>query len=69
MIVNASMGTGRGRTTSTHDEPGDELSDRRRGADVSGGGVRSEHDPQEGGNKFSGAFFGAWSDAPGRATT
>jgi carboxypeptidase family protein len=31
------------------------------GADVSGGGVRLNMIPKEGGNKFSGAFFGAWS--------
>jgi hypothetical protein len=32
------------------------------GSDVSGGGVRLNMIPKEGGNKFSGAFFGAWSD-------
>src|SRR5713101_6447216 len=32
------------------------------GADVSGGGVRLNMIPKEGGNRFSGAFFGAWSD-------
>jgi hypothetical protein len=32
------------------------------GADVSGGGVRLNMIPKEGGNTFSGAFFGAWSD-------
>ena len=31
------------------------------GADVSGGGVRLNMIPKEGGNRFSGAFFGAWS--------
>ena len=30
--------------------------------DVSGGGVRLNMIPKEGGNRFSGAFFGAWSD-------
>ena len=33
------------------------------GADVSGGGVRVNMVPQTGGNRFAGAFFGAW--APG----
>jgi hypothetical protein len=32
------------------------------GTDVSGGGVRLNMIPKEGGNRFSGAFFGAWSD-------
>jgi hypothetical protein len=32
------------------------------GADVSGGGVRLNMIPREGGNSFSGSFFGAWSD-------
>ena len=32
------------------------------GSDVSGGGVRLNMIPKEGGNRFSGAFFGAWSD-------
>src|SRR5216684_9230964 len=32
------------------------------GADVSGGGVRLNMIPKEGGNRYSGAFFGAWSD-------
>jgi hypothetical protein len=32
------------------------------GADLSGGGVRLNMIPKEGGNRFSGAFFGAWSD-------
>lgn len=30
------------------------------GADVAGGGVRLNMIPKEGGNRFSGAFFGAW---------
>jgi hypothetical protein len=30
--------------------------------DVSGGGVRLNMIPKEGGNRYSGAFFGAWSD-------
>ncbi len=30
--------------------------------DVSGGGVRLNMVPKEGGNQFSGSFFGAWSD-------
>src|SRR6266852_5720599 len=34
----------------------------RAGSDVSGGGVRLNMIPKEGGNRFSGAFFGAWSD-------
>jgi len=29
---------------------------------VSGGGVRLNMIPKEGGNRYSGAFFGAWSD-------
>ncbi|HMF96611.1 MAG TPA: TonB-dependent receptor [Vicinamibacterales bacterium] len=32
------------------------------GTDVSGGGVRLNMIPKEGGNRYSGAFFGAWSD-------
>jgi hypothetical protein len=32
------------------------------GTDVSGGGVRLNMIPKEGGNRSSGAFFGAWSD-------
>ena len=32
------------------------------GADVSAGGVRINMIPREGGNRFSGAFFTAWSD-------
>ena len=32
------------------------------GTDVSGGGVRLNMIPKEGGNRFSGAFFGSWSD-------
>jgi Carboxypeptidase regulatory-like domain len=32
------------------------------GTDVSGGGVRLNMIPKEGGNRFGGAFFGAWSD-------
>src|SRR5947208_7002266 len=32
------------------------------GSDVSGGGVRLNMIPKEGGNRYSGAFFGAWSD-------
>jgi len=32
------------------------------GTDVSGGGVRLNMIPKEGGNRHSGAFFGAWSD-------
>jgi hypothetical protein len=32
------------------------------GTDVSGGGVRLNMIPKEGGNRFTGAFFGAWSD-------
>ena len=32
------------------------------GTDVSGGGVRLNMIPKDGGNRFSGAFFGAWSD-------
>ncbi len=32
------------------------------GADVSAGGVRVNMIPREGGNRFSGAFFSAWSD-------
>jgi hypothetical protein len=32
------------------------------GTDVSGGGVRLNMIPKEGGNRFSAAFFGAWSD-------
>ena len=31
-------------------------------ADVSGGGVRLNMVPREGGNSFSGSFFGSWSD-------
>lgn len=31
------------------------------GADVSGGGVRLNMVPKEGGNRYSGAFFGSWS--------
>src|SRR5258708_962187 len=34
----------------------------RAGADAAGGGVRLNMIPKEGGNRFSGAFFGAWSD-------
>src|SRR5262249_5100682 len=32
------------------------------GTDVSGGGVRLNMIPKEGGNRYGGAFFGAWSD-------
>ncbi len=32
------------------------------GADVSPGGVRMNIDPKDGGNRFSGAFFAAWTD-------
>jgi hypothetical protein len=32
------------------------------GTDVSGGGVRLNMIPKEGGNRFSGAFFGSWAD-------
>jgi hypothetical protein len=32
------------------------------GADVSGGGVRLNMVPKEGGNQYSGSWFGAWSD-------
>ena len=32
------------------------------GADVSPGGVRIDIVPRDGGNQFSGSFFGAWSD-------
>src|SRR6516164_477539 len=32
------------------------------GTDVSGGGVRLNMIPKEGGNRYSGAFFGAWAD-------
>jgi carboxypeptidase family protein len=37
------------------------------GADVSGGGVRLNMIPKEGGNRYSGAFFGAWSDGSWQA--
>lgn len=31
-------------------------------ADMSGGGVRLNMIPREGGNRFNGSFFGSWSD-------
>ena len=37
------------------------------GADVSAGGVRINMIPREGGNRFSGAFFTAWSDGAWQA--
>jgi len=37
------------------------------GADVSAGGVRINMIPREGGNRFSGAFFSAWSDGAWQA--
>jgi len=37
------------------------------GTDVSGGGVRLNMIPKEGGNRYNGAFFGAWSDGAWQA--